>query len=294
MYAAVTEVILSAELLCRIPPNALRRPKDKELCLYGLCGGAAENELFIARDNQPCVRAFNVRDARVGERDVFRPPKHEKVMDVAYCKEFEVLLIASFHFEAGVCVRSVARSNADNEWTVAHRMQMAREGLGRVHLRVLPDGTIFCGQEDFDGMYTGRLLPDYSMEGFIRMQLPRHKSFDIQKNSDERLLAAALMSGDVALFRVEAERAIELSRISLSGARDPLFCGDTLLVGVETESHVREAVSLVINGCNLKRDRQLIAHDARLSISAWRFAGGKLYAWDYMSKELLDYNCCYS
>lgn len=52
-----------------------------------------------------------------------------------------------------------------------------------------------------------------------------------QRGFDVQLVAALFDDKEVVLFQVDAERAVQLSSVTLNGACSPLFCGDILLVG---------------------------------------------------------------
>lgn len=108
----------------------------------------------------------------------------------------------------------------------------------------------------------------------------KHWGFDAQLSGNERRLAAGLRDGDgsAALFRVDAERAVPILIIPLTGARRLLFCGDNLVVGVATYVEVKEAVLYSTTGDRLQRDRQLIARDERLDFWRWCFVDGTIFA----------------
>ena len=181
------------------------------------------------------------------------------------------------------------------QWSECHRIQLALEGNHNilVYLRVLRDGTFLCSQFGTDGIYVCRAHSDRSLQHCARVALPAtHRGFDAQLTGNERRLAAALLNGSVALFRIDTERAalVQLSRVILADAQFALFCGDSLLVGVTTDYDMREAVSFTTTDGRLQRDRQLIPRDDRLDIYSWCFVEGTLFAWDLKSKELLLFN----
>ena len=286
-------VIARLSLSRRIPPDALCRLNDTSACLWGLCGGAAAHELFLADFYNSAVRAFDVRTGRLDARDAYTPPNGEYLNDVAYSAESDSLFVATWHTDgSGVSVRSLAR-RTDGQWSECHRMQLAPEGNNWICLRVLRDGTLLCSQWRTDGIHVCRAHSYRSLQHCARVALPAtHEGFDAQLGGNERRLAAALSDGSVALFRVDTERAglVQLSRVMLAGAGLALFCGDSLLVGVATDNDVREAVSFTTTDGRLQRDRSLIPRDDRLDIWRWCFVEGTLFAWDFKSKELLFYN----
>ena len=275
---------------------SLSRRIETGVCLEGLCGGAAAHELFLA-DYFNAVCAFDVRTGRLDARDAYTPPNGERVNDVAYSAESDSLFVATWHVDdSGVSVRSLAR-RTDGQWSECHRMQLAPEGDGGIWLRVLCDGTLLCCQCDTDCIHVCRAHSDRSLQHCARVALPAtHIGFDAQLDGNERRLAAALSDGSVALFRVDTEPAalVQLSRVMLAGAQYALFCGDSLLVGVATDSatggDMREAVSYTTTDGRLQRDRQLIPRDDRLDIYRWCFVKGTLFAWDWKSEELLLFN----
>ena len=295
---AARRVIARLSLSRRIPLDALRRPNQTIVYLLGLCGGTAAHELFLADRYNNAVRAFDVRTGRLDARDAYTPPNGECVYDVSYSAESDSLFVATFHSDhSGVIVRSLAR-RTDGQWSECHRrMQLAPEGTNWICLRVVRDGTLLCSQHYTDGIHVCRAHSDRSLQHCARVALPaKHEGFDAQLAGNERRLAAALSDGTVALFRVDTERAalVQLSRVMLAGAKYALFCGDSLLVGVATDSFtggdVREAVSFTTTDGRLQRDRQLISRDDRLDICSWCFVEGRLFAWDNKSKELLLFN----
>ena len=284
---AARRVILSR----RLPRAAFRRPNERDVEFWGLCGGAAAHELFLA-DYLHRVRAFDVRTGRLDARDAYTPPNGEEVNDVAYSAESDSLFVATEHSDlSGFIVRSLAR-RTDGKWSERYRMQLAPEGYSKICLRVLRDGTLLFSQWGTDGIHVCRAHSDRSLQHCARVALPAtHRGFDAQLAGNERRLAAALSDGSVALFRVDTEPAalVQLSRVMLAGARNALFCGDTLLVGVATDFDVREAVSFTTTDGRLQRYRQLNPRDDRLNISlgSWCFMEGTLFAWDFNSEKLL-------
>ena len=285
---AARRVIERLSLARRIPPDSLCRPNETSVRLSGLCGGAAAHELFHA-DHNRAVRALDVRTGRLDARDAYTPPNGEFVNDVAYCAKSDSLFVGTYHTD-GVRVRSLART--DCLWSECHRMQLAREGSGRMFLLVMRDRTLLCSQRFTDGIHVCRAHSDRSLQHCARVALPAtHRRFDAQLVGNERRLAAALSDGSVALFRIETEPValVQLSRVMLAGARFPLFCGDSLLVGLESNGNVREAVSFTTTDGRLQRDRQLIPRDDQLDIFSWCFVEGILFAWD-RSKDLLLFN----
>ena len=302
---AARRVIERLSLARRIPPDALCRPNETSVYLVGLCGGAAAHELFLADSysGREVVGAFDVRTGRLDARDEYQPPNGERVRDVAYSAESDSLLVATLD-DSEVIVRSLAR-RTDGQWSECHRMQLAREGDKRIFLHVLRDGTLLCSQWDTDRIHVCRAHSDRSLQHCARVALPAtHVGFDAQLVGNERQLAAALSDGSVALFRIGTEPAalVPLSRVMLAGARRPLFCGENLLVGVDTGGNVRDTVSFTTTDGGLQRDRQLIpcdnrpailrlfSRDDRLDIFNWCFVEGILFAWDWNSQELLLFN----
>ena len=288
----------------RIPPDALRRPNESNVCLVGLCGGAAAHELFLYVSWKNAVRALDVRTGRLDARDAYTPPNMEYVYDVAYSAESDSLFVATisrreieFDVEfSGSIVRSLAR-RTDGQWSECHRMQLAPEGPEgldtRVYLRVLRDGTLLCSQFGTSGIHVCRAHSDRSLQHCARVALSvKHFGFDAQLVGNDRRLVATLLGSSVALFRIDTEPValVQLSRLTLAGSRKALFCGDSLLVGVATDDHVREAVSFTTTDGRLEYDRQLIPRDDRLNICSWCFVEGTLFAWDFTSEELLLFN----
>ena len=271
----------------RIPPDSLRQLNE---ILYGLCGGAAAHELFLA--DRDVVHAFDVRTGRLDARDPYTPPNWEWVRDVAYSAESDSLFVATLD-GSGVSVRSLAR-RTDGLWSECHRMQLAWEGnYWGICLRVLRDGTLLCSKSGTGGIHVCHAHSDRSLQHCARVALPaNHWGFDAQLVGNERRLAAALSDGSVALFRVDTAPAalVQLSRVMLADAIYALFCGDSVLVGVATDGYVREAVSFTTTDGRLQRDRQLIPRDDRLNICSWCFVEETLFAWDRKSKELLLFN----
>ena len=290
---AARRVIERLSLSRRIPPNALCRQNETNVLLRGLCGGEAE--LFLADSLREVVRALDVRTGRLDARDAYTPPNGEYVNDVAYSAESDSLFVATWHTDRSeVSVRSLAR-RTDGQWSECHRMILALVGDNwRICLRVLHDGTLLCSQEDTNGIHVCRAHSDRSLQYCARVALPAvHVGFDAQLVGNERRLAAALSVGSVALFRLDTEPVVALvplSSVQLAGAQYALFCGDSLLVGVDTGGNVREAVSFTTTGGRLQRDSQLIPRDDRLDIFRWCFVDETLFAWDWKSKELLLFN----
>ena len=273
--------------------------------LYGLCSGAAANELFLADWENNVVRAFDVRTGRLDARDAYMLPKGESVNDVAYTysDESDSLFVASRHTDesgSGITVRSLARrklpSRSDlNEcqWSECDRIQLAPNGTGYIWLRVLREGTLLCSQRDTDGIHVCRAHSDRSLQYCDPVVLPtKHVGFDAQLDGNEKRLAAALSDGSVALFRIDTEPValVQLSRVTLSGARRALFCEDSLLVGVAPNGIVCEAMSFTMTDGGLQRDRKHIPRDDQLDIFRWCFAEGTLFAWHYKTGELLLFN----
>ena len=159
-------------------------------------------------------------------------------------------------------------------------------------MRVLRDGTLLCSEWFTDGIHVCLAQSDRSLQHCARVALPtKHRGFDAQLVGNERRLAVALCDGSVVLCRVNlAPVALEkLSFVKLVGARLALFCGDSLLVGVARDYKVQEAVSFSTTGGRLQRERQLIPHDDLLDLRSWCYVEGTLFAWDYTSKQLLQF-----
>ena len=308
LVRAVRRVVERLTLSRRIPSAALRRPNETSLNLNGLCGGAAAHELFLADSSlgREVVREFDVRAARLDARDAYTAPAGEFVNDVAYSAKSDSLFVATWSADKSeVNVRSLARTNG--QWSVCHCIQLTAEVYRKILLHVLRDGTLLCSQINTGSVHLCRVHSDRSLQNCTRVAFPvNHLGFDAQLFGNERRIAAALQDGSVSLFRVDAVPVyalVPLSRVDLSGARIPLFFGESLLVGVATDNDVREAVSFSMTDGRLQRDRQLIPHDDRpaifrlfsrddrlLDIYRWRFVEGTLIVCDYNSKELLLFN----
>lgn len=292
---AASSVIASVSLSRRIPQSQLHRTNERPANIFELCVGSEAHTLFLVDSSygNNVVRAFDVSASRLDACDVFRSPDGESVQSVQYSSELHSLLIASWLTDlSGVIVRSLARNNTCSEWTESNRLPLKSENSGFVFLRVLRDGTVLCSQRDTNGMNVCRVLPDRSLQHCARVELPeKHWGFDAQLIGSERRLAAALWGGSVALFRVEATL-VPISSVHVAeviGARIPLFCNDSLLVGVKTDNDFNEIVLLSTTGGKLQLDKQLIAPKGRLDIECWCFVEGTIYAWEFQSGELLVY-----
>ena len=124
-----------------------------------------------------------------------------------------------------------------------------------------------------------RVQTDRSIQNCTRLALPgEHSGFDVQLADNGIRLAAALRDNrSVALFRVDAERHVQLlSNASVPGAHFPLFCGDTLLVAV-VDRLISETVSFSIRQDRLIRDRLLISRGEQHPILHWWFVNETLF-----------------
>lgn len=279
-----------------IRQESLRRANETGLYLIGLTGGAAAHELFIADNSNNAVRSFDLLSARLEARDVYRAGISEWLSDVVYIAELDTLFVATGHKnDPNVSVRSFGRTNS-GEWSERYRILLSSDGSGlRIRLRVLRDGTLFCGQIDTNGVHMCHVQSDHSIQNCTRLQLPSiHSGFDVELVDNEKFLAAAVERRSVALFHVNTESVAQLSLVPLAGAFYPLFIGNILLVGVSLDGSLsfHQAVLFLTFGGNLKFDSLLIARDAlnRLRIRSWCYLNRTLFSWNYSSKQLLLYD----
>ena len=274
-------------LFRRIPKTRLRRSNETAAEIVGLSGAATAHELFIADSANNVVRAFNLKEDRFVAPKVYTgsAASGEFVHDVAYNSEWRTLYVATLDLKsAKVRVRAFARTATG--WRDFHRLNFASDGNGRVLLRVLRDGSVFIGQLDSAKVLMCRVQTDRSIKHCTKRTLPEvHRGFDVLLADNELRLAVALQSGSVHLYRVYAERRalILRSNATLPGARSPLFCGETLLVGKAsnktnaTSNEFTGSVSFTFRDDRLQFHGQLDEAGDQSAISIWWFVKGSLY-----------------
>lgn len=270
--------------------------------IYGLTGGAATNELFIADANSNVVHSFDEQTGVLNA--IVNVTRNEILHNVAYIAESDTLLIATCDSRRnGFFVYSLNRTNASSQWIVRDKEKFAEERLsfGRIYLRVLSDGTVFCGESGTDGVHVCRVETDRSIQNCERLTLTdKHSGFDVQLVGNERRLAAALRNKKVALFRLESERFVQLLSIdpfeSFPGARpiNPLFIGNNLVVEMmEYNSANCTSIltySIADSGLQLQNDPRLIKLEDVQRITNWCFANGKLFTFVYENLSLVIYS----
>lgn len=219
--------------LSRLIPNiALKRLSERTAQYSGLCVGRAAHELFVADSANRCVRLLDVRaGGRLDANDVYRCEDGEVLADVAYNAVSDSLFVATRVDHPtlpnidplSVLVRSFGRTTTDDRWIASRRLHLAADGSRDVCLRVLRDGTLFCGQTDAKHVNVCRVHPNLSMPLLFRVVLStqhEYMQFDAQLlANNEKRLAAALKDWSVVLFRLDADRAVELSRIEFNVER---------------------------------------------------------------------------
>ena len=188
--------------------------------------------VFIADSENNVVRAFDQRAGRLYAPDAFKPASNETVADVAYSPESDTLFVATRYYQIPmtVVVRSFARTG--DGWLVADRNEVVKD-INISMMRVLRGRSVLVGFFNTAFVLVCAVQTDRKIKNCTQLTLPeKHWGFDAQLDDSGILLAAALESGSVSLFRVDANGAQKsLSNAPFSGARQPLFCGDTLLVG---------------------------------------------------------------
>ena len=167
--------------------------------------------------------------------DAFKPPaSNETVEDVAHSAESDILLVATLNSEVmpmTLVVRSFTRIG--DGWLVVGRKEVAQKCS---HIDDARPARQKCPRRDFQHGIHSRvsradILVNWELPTWLTLP-DRHLGFDAQLDDNGILLAAALQSGSVSLFRVDANGVPKLLSNALSsGARLPLFYGDTLLVG---------------------------------------------------------------
>lgn len=293
----------SLTLSRRIPGWFLHGTSQSQMLLNGVICGASEHELFTADVSNNVVHSFDLRAEQLNSNYTYRPPEREKVKDVAYGAETDTLFIATLQEGTAttvVIIRSFSRTSAYGSWTLCHSIQLDAEKVFRAFLRVLCDGSIFCGQWDTDWVHMCHVNEDRLLRQSARLVLPtKHEGFDVQLVVEEKRLVASLLDGSVAIFSVYRERALQLSRVQLPCAGITLFCGDTLLVGIErTRFLFRKMVSFAVRVSDglLERDRtmQLLPpEDDKSEFFSWCFVNTTaptLLVWEKQTQDLFMYS----
>ena len=262
--------------------------------IVGLSGGAAAHELFIADFANNVVRAFNLRTERFVAPAVYTgsAESFELVQDVAYSAEWRTLYVATLNYkQPNITVHSFTRTATG--WRMFDQKQLTSDGFNGVLLRVLRDGSVFVEQLESAIIHLCRVQVDRSIGNCIQLTLPEaHTGFDVRLTDKGILLAAALQSGFLSFYRLDAGRAFRLrSKSSLPGARSPLFCGDTLLVGAASDESDMSFTWLYSFSVEEDRtmDRILYEVGDPLAISLWWYVNDSIYAIDSNSKDLFVY-----
>lgn len=285
----------------RIPQVSLKRLNENSAYLRGISVGAAAHELYFADRSNNLVRSFDVRSSKLDVRDAYRAERVEDVKDVAYSPESDTLFVSTRSQRGHDLITTVRLFlRTSNEWREFDRVQYQTPGefWHWPLLRVVSGETLLCGtiHNDFINVY--RVSANHSMLHSGRLQFPiQIFGFDIQQELEgkQTLLAAVLVNGSVALYRVNSftDHSMQLlSLVALHNARSVLFARDTLIIGVSSFEgyYFDDIFAFSIIGNRLKSERQLIARAEGLEIRSWCFVNGTLFAWDYVSRDLFIYN----
>lgn len=256
------------------------------------------------------VRDFDLQSQTLCKFDAYKSldAKNEGICDVAYSPESNTLFVATWDMRH-VTVRSLAPTSRKGEWKFSDIIKLKSERepsltfnkelkFERVILRVLRDGSLFFGEMKIKGIHQGTVNTNRRMKHIGRLQLPDvQEGFDAQLVDNKKILAIAMWDGWVYLFSVEKENSLKkLSRVPLRDARIPLFCGETLLVGVALGGGfvpaVREAESFTfVDGILKRKDNfELISRDEQHDITCWSYVEGTLVVWNEKAKEIILFN----
>lgn len=290
-----------------IPKRRLTRSRKKtDVGIGGLT--AAAHELLFTDYKNNVVRSFNVHSGRLDERDVFDAGVNETLSDLAYSAESDILLVATQyvaeHLHISILLLTRANETYERSWSWQEEYyfmyRKTNENNRRLYLRVLRNETYVMGLIDSSYILFCKIYRKSSECG--RLELPeRNWGFDVQAVGDETRLAAAHVSGSVALYRVEKQQLnatfanysfVKLSEVLLANARHPLFFGDILLVGVAKNDLISEIASFSIsNAGNLQqRGHWSIGSEQQIDMYTWCFVNGSLFAWDLTSGDLLQFD----
>lgn len=283
--------------LCkRIPKEKLKRLNNMNVYIIGMTIGAAAHELFFADLINETVRCFDLQSEQFDATEAYRVERGESVRAVTYSAESDTLLVGTYSDSDNIIVRSFARTNSTGEWRLSDQRDISCENpTGAIKLSALRDGTLVCGQLYTNGVHVSRVQSDRTMQNFTRVTLPTsYNGLDVRMVDNEKHLAAALMNRSVALYRLEENRVVELSRVSPLGRRRvllrSLFVGDKLLVQYSNGRYSRiKAISITGTTLDSEDVRPLYKSD-EIEIDGCCFENGKLYAWDIKSGDLFEYN----
>lgn len=267
----------------------------------GLSGGtAAGHELLFLADSEHkfvCSLELQPSGKQVAGYVFKVAPQVERVFDVAYSAELETVFVATeYNYTHNglkfVAVRSITRTST-SEWSSRYEIGFSRNQNGHIGLRILSDGTLYCGEFLTSEVHMYRVMADRSIQKDSRLQLSgQYNGFDVQMIGTETRLAASLENGAVTLFRVEADRVVQLSSVLIPGSSLVLFVGENLLVKV-LSGRTAEGIMVSTAGGRLRREGTLISKDFNISIDSWCFVNDTLFVYDSNSNEVHVYNAMY-
>lgn len=267
---------------------------------------AAAHELFFTDYKNNVVRSFNVHSGRLDDRDVFEAQENETLSDLAYSAESDILLVATQnvakHLHISILLFTRANESYERSWSWKDEYyfiyRKTNENNRRLYLRVLRKETYVMGLIDSSSILFCIIYRKSSE--CERLELPEQNwGFDVQAVGDETRLAAAHVSGSVALYRVEKQQLnatfanysfVKLSEVLLANARHPLFFGDKLLVGVAKDDLISEIASFSISNAGDLQQRGHWGIGQQIDMYTWCFVNGSLFAWDSTSGDLLQFD----
>ena len=288
----------------------LKRPKEMDDHTVGICGGHNENNLFFVDSKNGAVRSLNVHTAQLSSDDIYRCQDGEEICDVAFCAEWDTLLIAIKHLEKLVLLLFVCNNG---KWIGIDRLSTGVRVTSSVIIRFLPDGTLFCSQILSDTVLVYYVDAERWMDCIGSLTLPkRHWGFDVQLVGEEIRLVAAFCDNSVAVLRVEEKEEDEeegkeeectlkltlIHSIQLHRQpRYPLFCGDALLVQMEADdsnSHKVVAIPVTEDSLQCQRKRVLHTFDGQFCSKVWCYVHGTLVVHIPQNKTLQLFTVEYS
>ena len=239
------------------------------------------------------VRSLNLRDSKHDATDWYKLPESERVGGMIYIKS-DTLYLCLWHTDrVGFTVMSLARKD-DGQLSECHRLYYQPDGLVIcAFMSILRGDTLFCSHDGALNIQVCRANIDRSLKHCARINLPKpHRGFELMLLGNELRLATAFYWYSVDLFRIDLEAAelVQLSSMELNGAVNPLFCECTLLLTVDNNFVVQEAVSFTTIHGRLENNHQIIRRENQFNMERWYFVEGTLFAWNYASAQLLLFN----
>lgn len=295
------------------PQELLIYKNEKPLVIAGIAARGSE-ELFSADLANKVVRKFDVSSDRFNAlSNVYQCSNAHSVRSVAYAAHTNTLFICTRRVGPDAkdivqTVHSFARTDSkfDSRWQECNNLEIHLQGLRRGVLRTLNDWNLIIGDR-----YRPKCLQMLSVtssreihNGVRISLLVKYAEFDARLAEGKVWLAVAQDTKreheeSVKLYSADSNAdgtAHQLSTFPLQEPRNPLFCGDNLLVYARNKYNPDEwqVHALSTKGGELKLLRVILSGrdlpGTDYYCPEWCVANDALIAWNLDHKRLTIYS----